>query len=203
MVAALFVLDRGPYFDLADVDPWPTSRDARTYNGPWPVVAHPPCARWGRYWFGSPRHGIGDPRRYAKGDDGGCFAAALEAVRRFGGVLEHPAGSHAWAAHGLEAPARAGGWERCDDLGGLTCCVDQGHYGHPAQKATWLYYRGRPPRPLVWGKAPRRVDLETATSEAERLRLRRRGTLEKLSKRQRAMTPAMFRDLLLELARNA
>src|SRR3990167_6956528 len=102
MIAALYVAPGGVYYGLDDVDPWPESRDARTYVGPWPVVAHPPCARWGRYWFGGPSC----RERKVKGDDGGCFAAALEAVRAYGGVLEHPEVSAAFATFGLRRPDR-------------------------------------------------------------------------------------------------
>lgn len=141
MIAALYVHPRGPYFDRADVDPWDEARDARAYAGPWPVVAHPPCARWGRYWSGGPSPLA---KRRALGDDGGCFAAALAAVRRWGGVLEHPEASHAWRAHGIVLPPKSGGWVSAGLCGGWTCCVEQGHYGHPASKATWLYVHGVP-----------------------------------------------------------
>ena len=53
-IAALYVEKDGPYFGLPHVDPWPIERDARKYRGPFPVVAHPPCERWGRYWSGGP-----------------------------------------------------------------------------------------------------------------------------------------------------
>ncbi|MGE0451731.1 MAG: hypothetical protein AB7Q29_19310 [Vicinamibacterales bacterium] len=120
------------------MDAWTQPRDARTYAGPYPVVAHPPCARWGRYWHGGPSAKV----RRVKGDDEGCFAAALDAVRRWGGVLEHPAASSAWDEFGLKCPPRVGGWIVADWQGGWTCCIDQGHYGHRAQKATWLYAVG-------------------------------------------------------------
>jgi len=81
MIAALFVETDGCYFGLPGVDPWDEPRDARLYAGPHPVVAHPPCQRWGRYWHGSPSN----PHQFEKGDDGGCFAAALAAVRQWGG----------------------------------------------------------------------------------------------------------------------
>lgn len=93
MIAALYVETAGAYFGLPDVDPWDEARDARRYAGPWPVVAHPPCQRWGRFWHGSTRK----PHQYELGDDGGCFAAAFDAVKRWGGVLEHPAHSRAAA----------------------------------------------------------------------------------------------------------
>lgn len=111
MIAALYVAKGGCYYGLDDVDPWDEERDARTYAGPWPVVAHPPCQRWGRYWYGGPMcHKRGT--RKIKGDDDGCFAAALASVRQWGGVLEHPAASHAWRHFGLTAPpiAVGGSW---------------------------------------------------------------------------------------------
>jgi hypothetical protein len=81
-IAALYVERGGVYWDLPGVDPWDEERDARKYAGPWPVVAHPPCARWGNYWFGGPRP---EQRRFELGADDGCFAAAIAAVRRWGG----------------------------------------------------------------------------------------------------------------------
>lgn len=134
MIAALFVETNGIYFGLPNVDPWDKTRDARTYAGPHPVVAHPPCERWGRYWGGAPATW---PRKI-KGDDGGCFAAALAAVRTFGGVIEHPEASYAWDHFGLNKPPKDGRWIVADFVGGWTCCVEQGHYGHRARKATWL-----------------------------------------------------------------
>ena len=72
-VSALFVQTDGAYFGLPHVDPWDEKRDARKYAGPNPVVAHPPCQRWGRFWFGCPltvkRTGV----RKVKGDDGGWY----------------------------------------------------------------------------------------------------------------------------------
>lgn len=196
MIAALFVSERGPYVGLPGVEPWTRDRDARRYAGPYRVVAHPPCERWGRYWFGGPSARV----RRIKGDDDGCFEAALKAVRTFGGVLEHPAASSAWAHFGLLAPPRAGGWVMADWDGGWTCCVDQGHYGHRAQKATWLYANGVELPRLIWGKSDRRVKFEDSYHSAEERRRKiRTGTCQRLSKRERSETPLPFRDLLLEI----
>lgn len=104
MIAALYVQTGGCYFGTPGVDPWDEPRDARLYAGPFSVVAHPPCERWGRYWFGSPS----SPVRLKLGDDGGCFKAALASVRRWGGVLEHPEASAAWQHFGLTPPTKGG-----------------------------------------------------------------------------------------------
>lgn len=204
LISALFVQRPGVYWGLVGVDPWDVARDARTYDGPHPVVAHPPCERWGRYWGGGPMlHGT--PRQKVLGDDGGCFAAALAAVRRFGGVLEHPEGSHAWRAHGLNLPPRAGGWVNADWDGGWTCCVEQGAYGHRARKATWLYACNVQIPSLKWGKTPGTFDLldEGFHSSEERARLVKTGICQRLSAKQRAATPIPFRDLLISIARSA
>lgn len=205
VVAALYVNETGPYVDRAGVDPWATSRDARLYAGPHPVVAHPPCERWGRYARGGPNPAA---RRREIGDDGGCFAAALTAARAWGGVLEHPEASHAWNFYGLVRPQRSGGWWPADLFGGYTCCVEQGHYGHAARKATWLYVAGVLPGDLpelTWGasdKAHRLTRLDAGFhSKEERRRAQKRGTITRLSKRQAQLTPEPFVEVLLDLAR--
>lgn len=200
-VAALYVETGGCYYGLPDVDPWDRARDARAYAGPHPVVAHPPCERWGRYWGGNPTQWP----RLKLGDDGGCFAAALAAVRRWGGVLEHPEGSHAWRHHELNLPPRSGGWVAADWQGGWTCCVEQGWFGHRARKATWLYAHGVDAPSLPWHRAPGdfvRLD-DGYHSAEERRRAVKTGACQRLSKKQRAATPIPFRDLLLSIARSA
>ena len=199
MIAALFVETGGVYSGLPGVDPWDRTRDARLYAGPHPVIAHPPCERWGRYWGGAPTTWP----RLTLGDDGGCFAAALKAVRTWGGILEHPEGSHAWRAFALNIPPHDGGWVAADFDGGWTCCVEQGWYGHRARKKTWLYANGigLPPS-LKWGKSPASGRFEDSYHSAEeRRRAVKTGICQRLSKRQRAATPEPFRDLLMKLVK--
>ena len=202
MIAALYVQGDGCYANLAGVDPWDEARDARLYAGPCPVVAHPPCQRWGRYWGGAPRR----PHQYQLGDDGGCFAKALAAVRTWGGVLEHPKDSHAWAYFGLAKPPPAGGWVVADDRGGWTCCVDQGHYGHLSNKRTWLYAVGVDRPALTWGKGEQRIHPRALELHGYE-KARRIGMMAmvggKDKTRIREATPAPFRDLLLAIARTA
>lgn len=201
MIAALYVQTGGVYYGLDSVEPWDEARDARGYDGPFSVVAHPPCERWGRYWGGSPTTWP----RLKLGDDNGCFAAALASVRRFGGVLEHPEGSHAWRRFELNTPPRDGGWVAADWKGGWTCCIEQGHFGHRARKATWLYAHGVDLPSLPWGRAPGdflRLD-DGFHSAEERARAVKTGVCQRLSKKQRAATPIPFRDLLISIAQTA
>lgn len=193
MIAALYVAKGGCYFGLPEVDPWDEERDARKYGGPWPVVAHPPCQRWSsHFWFGSTSP-LSKGRRYQKGDDGGCFAAALASVRTWGGVLEHPRHSHAWRAFGLIAPPESGGWVVADDRGGWTCRVDQVHFGHRAQKPTWLYAVGCELPSLPWER--RKVPDPDGK--------KRRGVLALMNTKGRDASPPAFRDLLIGMARTA
>jgi hypothetical protein len=167
-------------------------------------VAHPPCERWGRYWHGGPSARV----RRVKGDDNGCFAAALFSVRTWGGVLEHPADSSAWAAFGLKHPPRAGGWVPADwikggDRFGWTCCVDQGHYGHRAQKSTWLYAARTQLPTLAWGRSKQRARLDYGYhSAAERRLYSKRLEEKRLTPRENMETPIGFRDVLLRLAQS-
>lgn len=196
MVAALFVARDGVYFGLPDVDPWDEKRDARLYDGPHPVVAHPPCARWCRL------AGLVEARwGHKRGDDGGCFASALGNVRRVGGVLEHPAYSDAWPAFDLPTPMRGGGWQR-GLCGGWAAHVEQGRYGHPAKKATWLYAFGTELPDMQWGHVP---DVETKAWVSWCGNHTRNGgqNRPRVGKKAASRTPLLFRDLLLSIARSA
>lgn len=202
MIAALYVQTGGCYFGLDDVDPWDEQRDARKYAGPWPVVAHSPCERWGRFWHGSTRR----PHQFKLGADDGCFEAAIGAVRRWGGVLEHPADSHAWRYVGVRPP-RSGGWTPADAGNRWTCCVYQGHYGHLAGKATWLYTctPEKPPE-LTWGPCEQRLH-PIALERHGYAKARRIGMMAmvggKHKKQIRNATPPQFRDVLISIARTA
>jgi len=194
MIAALYVETGGCYFGLDGVDPWDEARDARKYAGPHPVVAHPPCSRWGQM---APVN----QARYGQpiGDDEGCFSAALHAVRTWGGVLEHPAHTIAWPVFGLPRPSLVGGWTRtmCD---GWVCHVEQRNYGHRARKATWLYAFGVTPPSLKWGPGP--TPTVWISSDRPRAELAARG-LQQMNSKEARSTPLPFRDVLLSIARSA
>lgn len=122
-----------------------------------------------------------------------------------GGVLEHPEASKAWRAFGLIAPMRGGGWSVADDLGGWTCCVEQGAYGHRARKATWLYAFGAELPFLRWHATGDFIRLDAGYhSAAERAASfdRAKRDVERLPKIERAATPLEFRDVLIAMARS-
>lgn len=202
MIAALYVQPNGCYSGLPGIDLWDEDRDARRYAGPWPVVAHPPCQRWGRFWHGSTRK----PHQFKLGDDKGCFKAALAAVRAWGGVIEHPCDSHAWKFFTLTPPQRFAGWQRADDCGGWTCYVEQGHYGHFSRKPTWLYAVGVDLPELDWSKGKQRlhpIALERYGYE----KARRIGMAAMIGGKDKTIireaTPLPFRDVLISIAETA
>lgn len=208
MIAALYVEPNGTYAGVPDVDMWDEIRDARRYAGPHAVVAHPPCQRWGRFWHGSPRK----PHQFELGADDGCFRAALCSVRLWGGVLEHPADSHAWAAFGIEAPPRSGGWIPAElpligeTQRGWTCYVEQGFYGHAARKGTWLYACMVDLPELRWGQGEQRLDPLMVERHGYEY-ARRKGLVSMVGGKHkteiRNATPPEFRDLLISIARTA
>lgn len=178
-VAALYVdTKRGPYPSIPGVDCWGIERDATKFNGPGPVVAHPPCGHWGRY--AQKAH-----------DDGRTGPVAVNQVRTHGGVLEHPADSKLWKACGLPHTGT-------DAWGGWSMVVRQVDWGHVAAKRTWLYIVGRPigdkpPMPPRQPDPPPPPLLRTGR--------RIRGWVEMMSKTKRHLTPPAFAAWLVELAR--
>lgn len=184
--AVLFVDANGPYPKLTEC--WyDEARDATTYAGAGPVVAHPPCAPWGRM-----RH----MNRYQKAEHA---IHALSIVRALGGVLEHPAGSQLWNHAGLPKPGAP-----ADQFGGWTLEVDQVRWGHVARKRTWLYIVGVTPAsvpeippdsaPTHWCNGGRvtRPDGRKVTLVPQGIKL--------CSAQQRRRTPPAFAAWLLDLA---
>jgi len=207
-IAALYVEKNGSYSGLPGVEIWDKEKDARLYHGPYPVVAHPPCQRYGKMWFGQPAYVARTGIRKKKGDDGGCFKCALLDARTHGGVIEHPYGSHAWGLFGIAKPPRKGGWVKADDFGGWTCCVEQGRYGHYARKPTYLLvygvsYEDLPD--LEWGHSDPRIP-QWAIDKYGIEYCQRAGELAfrggGVDSKDRISTPVLFRDVLIEIARS-
>lgn len=205
-ISALYVSQHGPYWGREDVDPWDETRDARRFDGSNPVVAHPPCRLWinlaalnytRAVRYARPTWNPIIPAWYPGGTDGGCFAHALTSVRRCGGVLEHPSGSHAWRHHGLQKPVR-GSWQQTENASEWVTCVHQSCYGHQARKATWLLYVGdHPPAALDWRDLPGTHQVG-GTNERGKERNK-----PQLSTRDSELTPLQFAELLIALAKSA
>ena len=147
-VAALFVRANSIYKTMPAVDAWDAERDARTWPGGMPVVAHPPCRAWASLRHcAKPRPGEKDLAHFA-----------INQVRKFGGVLEHPLRSTLWPVAGLPDIGDR------DKFGGWTLPIYQFWFGHRAQKATKLYIVGCDPvdipsMPLRLGEASHTVGL--------------------------------------------
>ncbi|WP_422024781.1 hypothetical protein [Pyruvatibacter mobilis] len=152
-VAVLCAHQRSVYFDLDGCDVYDAKRDARTYTGLFPVVAHPPCRAWGKWaWRARPEPGERELAMFC-----------VDQVQRCGGVLEHPAYSTLWAEKRLPLP----GCPAQD--GSFTLPILQSDFGHKAPKATWLYINGiapseLPPMPMRLGEATGRIEMMGRTA---------------------------------------
>jgi len=126
-VAVLFARSDSNYRAVPGADVFDLARDALTFSGGMSVVAHPPCRAWGRL------------RQFAKPlpHEKAMAVFAVEQVRRWCGVLEHPAHSTLFDACAMPRPGAA-----ADSYGGYTVEVKQFHFGHRAEKLTWLYIVG-------------------------------------------------------------
>lgn len=181
-VAVLFARSDSIYKSIQGLDVFDISRDARSYRGSLPVVAHPPCRAWGRLRaFAKPRQ-----------DEKYLALFAVDTVQRCGGVLEHPEASSLWRAAGLPPP----GWGQ-DEYGGWTLPVVQHWWGHRARKSTWLYIvgvssRGIPDIPLVLGEASHTVGLFSGRDRAT--------CRPEIGKAEREATPPEFARWLIDLA---
>jgi len=168
-VAVLCTRRSSPYLSIEGADCFDADRDCRSFDLAAPVVAHPPCRSWSRLRsFARPRP-----------DEQDVALWCLDAVRRCGGVLEDPEGSHLLRF-------LVGCWRgRRDAWGGFVVRVDQSEFGHRARKSSWLYVvrRSLPASPIMAGLPSREV------------------AVMGLAERER--TPPAFARWLVDLARGA
>lgn len=179
-VAVLFARSDSVYKTLPGCDVYDMERDARTWPGGAPVVAHPPCRAWGRLRaFANPRHDEKDLARWA-----------VSQVRQWGGVLEHPAASTLWVDQKLPRYPN----ER-DGHGGWTMPIHQSWFGHRAEKSTWLYIVGVNP----WEVPDFPLRLGEATHVVQSRK--RHDYRPHITKAEREHTPPELAQWLVELAR--
>ena len=169
---------------MTGLDVWDAERDARKWPGGCPVVAHPPCRAWGRLaHMAKPRPGEKDMARWA-----------VRQVRKWGGVLEHPATSHLWPDQHLPEP------QQRDSYGGWTLVIAQHWWGHKAEKRTRLYIVGiepyeLPEYPMVLGDASHVIASSSARQRRDHPQHR-----PEVSKAEREHTPPELARWLIELA---
>lgn len=179
-VAVLFARQDSVYKNISGCDVYDIERDARTFPGGIPVVAHPPCRAWGRL------------RQFSKArtDEKALAPWAVEQVRAWGGVLEHPAESTLFGHCELPRPG-----EFPDEHGGWTLAIEQFHWGHRAEKATWLYIVGclQSDIPAI----PRRPGKPTHCVRPTKSYPR----LPSITKPEREHTPPALAEWLVELAK--
>lgn len=190
MIAVLFARADSNYKKIAGCDVWDEQRNALSWAGGCPVVAHPPCRAWGQLRkLANPRPGEKELALFA-----------VEQVRRFGGVLEHPKNSTLWPEAGLPEVGQV------DEFGGWTLPIFQSWWGHRAEKATKLYIvgclpRDLPPMPLILGEATHVCGASGRRVGGGRLRKGDKGWRPEITKAEREHTPQALAEWLVEVAR--
>lgn len=120
-IAILCANENSIYKTIPGLEVYDINRDAYTYKGTDPIIAHPPCAQWSRL------------KAFAKinNKEKNLAYYCLDKIHENGiGILEHPMGSSFFKEAGIVKNLYS---------------VDQYWFGFPARKRTYLYfYRCKP-----------------------------------------------------------
>lgn len=146
-------------------------RNAFSFTGDYPVIAHPPCRLWGKL------KGLANPDDPFLEKELGRFC--VRKVIENGGVLEHPFDSGLFKEMGLPL----GGTE--NELG-FTLEMPQRWFGHSMIKNTWLFFS--------------RIELASLPELRPVIPGSPRKAIELLSKKQREATPVLLAEWLVRAA---
>jgi len=163
------------YKKIPDVEVYDRIRDAATFRGDTPIVAHPPCRAWSAFTAHQAKPVPGEAEL-------GLLCADF--LQQCGGVLEQPAHSRLFHAAGLPQPG-----ELHPTL--TTIYVEQAWWGYPVRKATWLCCAHIDVRTLI---IPYRHH-DPRAGEGDRRRTQR------MSRAARSATPRAFAEWLVAAAR--
>ncbi|MBD9362944.1 hypothetical protein [Methylomonas fluvii] len=184
-VTVLFARQDSIYKTLDGVDVWDAQRDALNWPGGAPVVAHPPCREWGQLSH------MAKPRA----DEKELGLWAVDMVRKFGGVLEHPRQSKLWPAKQLPLP------NQVDEFGGWTLPIFQCNFGHTCEKPTFLYICGITPDQLPLMPITPGPQAKVIAKSRQRKSPSNPQYRMECTKPEREHTPGPLAKFLVEIAR--
>lgn len=171
-VAVLCCSRFSEYTRIEGTERFDIERDARSFPGQMPVVAHPPCAQWSNTCA---HLAVADEPTKSLGPL--CVAH----VKRWGGVLEHPAHSRLWSFCELPQPGQGDSHFFC-----LEVC--QSWWDAPLEKPTWLLFSGIHRRQISFPITLRHPGCELPI-------------WNRLSRKARSHTPPNFAQWLVDVAR--
>ena len=178
METIVLFADSKSIYKTLNCDVYDVERNALTCKSEMACVYHPPCRTWGRL------------RGLAKEHPGEHLLAVWSILRiwRYGGVLEHPAGSKLWSLMDLPLPGSG-----IDSKGGYSVSIDQHWFGHVCKKNTWLYIKGVDNASLP--ACPMNFNVITHCISSTRSNSR----LREVSKNKRSYTPVKLAEWLIEI----
>jgi len=174
----LFCQENSIYKDLG-CDVYDEKRNALNFEGGSPAVYHPPCRLWCKL------------KHFSTADESEKYLAvwSVRMVRNYGGVLEHPAGSSLFQCCRIPLPGQS-------DEFGFTIELDQFHFGHMAQKKTWLYICGisKDDPVIKYREIPGKPKYMMSESRQEKL-----NGAKEVPKQKRSSTPKRFAKFLIRI----
>ena len=188
-IAVLYARQDSIYKKFPDLDVFDIERDARTYQGGLPVIAHPPCRGWGKL------RGVA---KTLPGEKELGFHA-VEMVRKWGGVLEHPCKSRLWMDHSVMQDSEFPDWKGIirpgkgvDEWGGFSIDINQSWFGHKARKRTWLYVCGLQPMEMPQISLSFDAITHTVCTDPKKIK-------KELSKKAREATPLKLAQWMISV----
>lgn len=126
VVPVLFVHQKSNYKKDNDFDCYDEKRNALNFKSKIPAIYHPPCRKFSRL------RGLS----CAPDSEKELAYWAIDNVRKYGGIVEHPHDSKLWKDKNVIKPGTY------DEFGGFTICIDQSWFGYYTEKRTLLYIVG-------------------------------------------------------------
>ncbi len=176
MTSILFCEEKSIYKTL-NCDVYDIKRNALNVSNTTPAIYHPPCRMWSR---------LKTLSNFYPGEKW-LAVWSLIRIRKYGGILEHPAGSSLFHKYAPLTPVP-------DSYGGFIISVNQHWFGHVAQKKTYLYIVGcspsqLPPIPLNFSA------IEYTISNSKKSKQK----IKESPKKYRNYTPILFAQWLLDI----